>query len=184
MKSLLLDRDGVIFPLVPPAMTRGPRNRTEIIWSKPLASYLKRFAVAGWDIIVVTNQPDLSRGLMTQQDYDIMTFEMKAVYSSISKVFTCPHILDESCVCRKPKTGMVDQYVRESKQRIELNNSWMIGDKWTDFQLASKLGLKFGLVLNPRSFCDAPLSIKSRLPSMQGRNVIQVLDSVAREEGI
>ena len=52
----------------------------------------------------------------------------------ILKVYFCPHTPDENCNCRKPKIGMIQQSLNDFN--IDLENSWLIGDKKSDIETA------------------------------------------------
>ena len=57
----------------------------------------------------------------------------------ILDTFYCPHSPESNCDCRKPKPGM---FIEAKKNHdIDLNNSWMIGDKETDIQAANSIGI-------------------------------------------
>jgi len=56
------------------------------------------------------------------------------------KVFICPHLPAEGCDCRKPRTGLLRQFVREGQ--VDLAASAVIGDRDTDLELARNLGTR------------------------------------------
>ena len=55
-------------------------------------------------------------------------------------VLVCPHGANENCACRKPKTGLVDEFIR--KNEVNLSHSFVFGDRETDVQLAHNIGCK------------------------------------------
>jgi len=55
-------------------------------------------------------------------------------------VFVCPHFKREDCACRKPKTGMVEEFVRANP--IDKAHSFMVGDRDTDLEFALGLGIE------------------------------------------
>jgi len=55
-------------------------------------------------------------------------------------VFVCPHSKTDGCACRKPRTGLVEHYVRD--RGVELGSSAVIGDRDTDLEFASNLGVR------------------------------------------
>jgi D-glycero-D-manno-heptose 1,7-bisphosphate phosphatase len=69
-----------------------------------------------------------------------MLNRLKKENIEIVKVEFCQHSPESRCSCRKPKTGMVDRIIME--YNIDLENSWMIGDKQSDIDLAhnAKIG--------------------------------------------
>ena len=96
-----------------------------------------------YKIIVITNQSGISRGLYTKNDYQIITKWMVSQFMknniSILDTFHCPHLPDSGCNCRKPKPGMLLN--AKNKYDIDMNQSWMIGDKETDITAAISSGI-------------------------------------------
>lgn len=96
-----------------------------------------------YKIIVITNQSGISRGLYTNNDYQIITKWMVSQFMknniSILDTFHCPHLPDSGCNCRKPKPGMLLE--AKKKYNINMLESWMIGDKETDITAAISSGI-------------------------------------------
>ena len=92
----------------------------------------------GYEIIVITNQSGIGRGYYTQEDFLNLTNWMIKEFNKnkieILKVYFCPHSPSEDCECRKPKIGMITQSLNDFD--IDLQNSWLIGDKTSDIQTA------------------------------------------------
>lgn len=64
----------------------------------------------------------------------------------ILKVYHCPHSPDENCDCRKPLPGMINQAISDFD--IDLNKSWLIGDKISDIQTAINAKIKNNILIN------------------------------------
>jgi imidazoleglycerol-phosphate dehydratase/histidinol-phosphatase len=64
-------------------------------------------------------------------------------------VFICPHNANDHCVCRKPKTGLIDEFLRTKE--VDLLRSFVIGDRETDVQLAHNIGCKAVLLTSDES---------------------------------
>ena len=101
------------------------------------------FLSLGYEIIVVTNQSGIGRGLYKEDDFHILNewmlgkFQQKGV--RLLDVFFCPHEPDDNCYCRKPKPGLfIDA---KEKYDIDMNKSWMIGDKEADIEAANNAGI-------------------------------------------
>ena len=98
----------------------------------------KYFISLGYEIIVITNQSGIGRGYYTQEDFLNLTNWMIKEFNKnkieILKVYFCPHSPSEDCDCRKPKIGMITQSLNDFS--IDLQNSWLIGDKISDIQTA------------------------------------------------
>jgi D-glycero-D-manno-heptose 1,7-bisphosphate phosphatase len=139
LKTIFLDRDGVINKEV------NYLHKIEDFEFIPgVFDACLFFQNLDYQIIIVSNQSGIARGFFTENDYHILTkwmvnqFLMRGV--SILDTFFCPHGPEESCNCRKPKSGMFINAIK--KYDIELENSWMIGDKETDVEAANLAGIK------------------------------------------
>lgn len=74
-----------------------------------------------------------------------MIEEFKKNGINILKVYHCPHSLNENCNCRKPKAGMIDQAI--SDFNIDLEKSWLIGDKISDIETAHNGNIKNSILI-------------------------------------
>jgi len=108
------------------------------------------FKNLGFDIIVVTNQSGIGRGYYTKNDFDILNKYMKKEFLrnhiEILDVFYCPHKPENKCKCRKPETEMIEKAL--SLYDIDLEKSWMIGDKISDIQFAINSNIKNSILIN------------------------------------
>jgi D-glycero-D-manno-heptose 1,7-bisphosphate phosphatase len=92
----------------------------------------------GYKLIIVTNQSGIGRGYYTHNDFNTLTswmleqFKLNSI--KIDAVYYCPHTPKDNCNCRKPQIGMIKQAMKLFD--IDLNNSWLIGDKNSDIQMA------------------------------------------------
>lgn len=98
----------------------------------------------GYEFIIVTNQSGIARGYYNKDDFYRLTSWMLKEFEKngikIKDVFFCPHLPNDNCNCRKPKTGMIEQ--ASTKYSIDFEKSWMIGDKVSDMQLAINANIK------------------------------------------
>ena len=111
----------------------------------------------GYLNIVISNQPDIARGLMNINDLDKMT-SLLLRQLLIDDVFYCVHDDSDQCNCRKPASGLF--FDAAEKWGIDLHSSYMIGDTLKDIQAASKANVK-SILLN-RAYnldCDHPIRI-------------------------
>jgi len=132
-KALFLDRDGII------NIDHGYVSKIEDFhFSSGIFELLHLFVNQGYLLFIVTNQSGIGRGYYTQDDFDTLTQWMLDTFKKnnihIQKVLYCPHAPDETCLCRKPKTGMIDDILKHYS--INLEQSWLIGDKQSDIHLA------------------------------------------------
>ncbi len=98
----------------------------------------------GFLIFIITNQSGIGRGYYKEEDFFKLNRWMLDEFSKkqikISQVEYCKHGPNEDCKCRKPKTGMIDNILKNFE--IDLLNSWLIGDKNSDIQCARNSGIK------------------------------------------
>ena len=106
---------------------------------------VKMLRDAGFHIIVVTNQSGIGRGIYTEDDMHAIHEDLqRQLNSSIDSFHFCPHLPDDGCKCRKPNLGMIEA-AREMFE-IEMDGSWMIGDKDLDIETGFNAGIGTALV--------------------------------------
>ena len=93
--------------------------------------------------LVVTNQPDVSRGKVNKNRVvEINNFLKKEV--RLDDVFVCYHDDRDNCNCRKPKPGMIISLAK--KWGINLEDSFLIGDNWKDMESGKAAGCRTILI--------------------------------------
>ncbi|RMD87679.1 MAG: HAD family hydrolase [Calditrichaeota bacterium] len=145
-KAVFLDRDGTIIEEM------GYINHFSRIRILPgVVEAIQLFKEADYKIVVITNQAGVARGYFTEQRLKEMHAYMLELFkerkAEIDRLYYCPHHPEgkvkayaKTCSCRKPNTGMIDQAV--SDLNIDLQQSYIIGDRETDIQLAVRLKMK------------------------------------------
>src|SRR5579862_2563619 len=102
-RTVFLDRDGVINKVVfRDGRPTSPRNLAEFEIEDGVEESLNRLRDAGFKLFVVSNQPDIARGLMPQETLRVMTEKILSTLP-VDEVKVCPHDDRECCRCRKPK---------------------------------------------------------------------------------
>ena len=140
-KIIYLDRDGVINEDFGYVSKIEDFNFVDGVFKA-----CKEFLTLGYEIIVVTNQSGIGRNYYSEDEFLELTKYMKNEFKKedidILNVYYCPHNPDEDCSCRKPKAGMILQSLNDFN--IDLQNSWLIGDKVSDVETAinAKIGNK------------------------------------------
>tara|TARA_Y100000741_G_scaffold330727_1_gene285512 strand:+ start:670 stop:1197 length:528 start_codon:yes stop_codon:yes gene_type:complete len=138
IKTIFLDRDGVINKEV-----SYLHKIKDFEFIKGVFEACKYFLDLNYSIIIISNQSGIGRGLYSEEDYQkinqwmLNEFSLKNI--SILDTFHCPHEPKSNCSCRKPKPGMF--FKAQKKYRIDMNQSWMIGDKETDIESANLAGI-------------------------------------------
>ncbi len=149
-KAIFLDRDGVINKNFNDMKTP---EQFEIISGVPQA--IKKINDAGYLAIIVTNQPTISKGIISFEDinkiHDKMNKELAEQGAHIDAIYICPHHPDSgfegeikhlkfNCDCRKPKPGLLLNAIAENN--IDIQQSWMIGDSNSDIVAGKNAGVK------------------------------------------
>jgi D-glycero-D-manno-heptose 1,7-bisphosphate phosphatase len=151
-RAVFIDRDGTISEEV------GYINHTSRFRLFPYsAAALKQLHENGYLAIVITNQAGVARGYfseaMVQNIHKRMIDELATSGARLDAIYYCahhptvgdaPYRLD--CDCRKPKPGLLLRAARDLE--IDLANSWMVGDRHSDVELAANAGVKSALVLS------------------------------------
>ena len=138
--GVFLDRDGVINKIIlRERRPYSPRNLNQLIILDGVSDAVKLLQNLGHKIVVITNQPEISRGLITE-DLIIEMHNKISKETGIKSFYFCRHDDFHDCECRKPKTGMLLRAAMELD--LDLNQSYLIGDRWKDIQAGQKVGCK------------------------------------------
>lgn len=136
--AVYLDRDGVINSvIIHDGKVFSPRSRDEFRIIEGTAQAVQALQEAGFKVMVVTNQPDIARGLLSKADLDWMTDRVLSEIH-VDELFVCPHDDHDGCTCRKPQPGMLLQGAE--KWDVDLARSFMIGDSWKDMAAGHQAG--------------------------------------------
>lgn len=136
--AVFLDRDGVINQaLIRRGRPYSPRRRAEVIILDGVKESVSSLFSHNFEIVVVTNQPDVSRGIISESDLEEI-HKFVAQETGIKHFYTCVHEDRSCCDCRKPKTGMLKRAAEDLS--IDLKNSFLVGDRWRDIQAGQEIG--------------------------------------------
>ena len=138
-KAIFLDRDGVI------NIEKEYLYKIEDFeFISGVIEAMKYFQDKGYLLFIITNQSGIGRNYYTKDDFNTLTSWMQEVLKkqniNISQVEFCPHTPTDNCTCRKPLTGMIDNILENFD--IDLENSWLIGDKSSDILCANNANIK------------------------------------------
>lgn len=146
MRAVFLDRDGVLNRDTPGFITSA--EMLEALPGAPDA--VARLCRAGFTVAVVTNQSGVGRGIMTESDlasvHARLTSEIERAGGAFAAIYHCPHAPWELCECRKPLPGML--FRARDELGINLNRSYLVGDKPTDIECGAVAGCRTILVLS------------------------------------
>ena len=138
IKTIFLDRDGVINKEI-----NYLHKIDDFKFIDGVFETCQYLISLDYQIIVITNQSGISRGYYTEKNFQIITEWMIAEFQKndiiILDIFHCPHLPNSNCNCRKPKPGMLLD--AKYKHNIDMQNSWLIGDKEIDIIAANSSGI-------------------------------------------
>jgi D-glycero-D-manno-heptose 1,7-bisphosphate phosphatase len=139
--TLFLDRDGVINKKLE---GKYVRNFSEFEFMPGALDSISKLSNLFNRILIVTNQQGIAKGIMSEADLNILHTQMQEriekLGGKINKIYYCPHLQDMHCICRKPKSGMIEQAIIDFPE-ISIKNSYLIGDSDSDIKAGKKMNL-------------------------------------------
>src|SRR5277367_2460711 len=139
-RLLFLDRDG---PLNEETPDEQIDSLEKVRLMPGLVPALLELKGAGFAFVMVTNQDGLGTASFPRDRFDkAHRFILELLGSQgieFEAVCICPHFKHEDCACRKPRIGMLQEYL--AAQTIDKTRSYMIGDRDTDMEFAVNLGV-------------------------------------------
>jgi len=146
-RILFIDRDGTLI-IEPPDEQIDSLEKLQLV--DGVIPALLKLAAAGYEFVIVSNQDGLGTDSFPTADYEIAQQKMLDLFASqgvrFSAVHVDPHFEHQAAPTRKPGIGMVLDYLKSGE--LDLQDSWVIGDRETDLQLAANMGIG-GLRLGP-----------------------------------
>lgn len=139
-RAVFLDRDGVLIrTLVRDGKPVAVSTLAEVEILEGVAQACGRLKQAGYLLVVVTNQPDVSRGLIARETVDSIN-QLLGECLPVDELRTCYHDDRDDCECRKPRPGML--HAAAAKWHIDLAASFMVGDRWRDIEAGRRAGCR------------------------------------------
>jgi len=152
-KAVFLDRDGVINK----KRNDYVKSINELEIFPHIGDSIWKLKKLGFLVIVITNQSVINRGIITSQELEeihtVIQKYLEKKHCNIDKFYFCPHMPDEKCNCRKPKSGLILKAIEDFA--INISDSWMVGDCMTDVQAGKNAGCKTILLKENFSLAQA-----------------------------
>jgi D-glycero-D-manno-heptose 1,7-bisphosphate phosphatase len=183
-RAVFIDRDGTISEEV------GYINHLSRFNLFPFAAEaIKKLNQNGWLAIVTTNQAGVARGYFTEDMIEAvhqrMVEGLARAGAKLDSIYYCAHhpTLGEGpyrldCDCRKPKPGLISRAAEDFQ--IDLSKSWMVGDRYSDIELARNAGVNSAFVLTGygRGEWEHQRGSWSHQPDFVGENLLEVVDYI------
>jgi D-glycero-D-manno-heptose 1,7-bisphosphate phosphatase len=142
--AVFLDRDGVLNRVVlRDGRPASPRSLEELALEPHAAPASSALRAAGFLVFVVTNQPDLARGLLTPAVHEAIVERVRDAVAP-DELVVCPHDDHDACACRKPRPGMLVRLAE--RWGVDLASSYMVGDSWKDMEAGRAAGCRVILI--------------------------------------
>lgn len=146
-KILFIDRDGT---LVEEPFDCQVDSLEKIKLVQGVIPVLLALQKANFKFIMVTNQNGIGTPFFPEEKFLLCHRFILDLFSSqgivFDSIFICPHLPEDQCNCRKPKTGLLDEWLRLNP--LDKESAWVIGDRETDKLLADNLGIAYLPVSN------------------------------------
>ncbi|MCX5906621.1 MAG: D-glycero-beta-D-manno-heptose 1,7-bisphosphate 7-phosphatase [Deltaproteobacteria bacterium] len=149
-RAVFLDRDGTVCEEV------GYLSSVEQLRLIPRAGKaIRKLNQLGYRIVIITNQSGVARGLFSesrlQEIHDELKRQLTEEGARIDGIYYCPHHPTDGaapyltdCQCRKPHPGLLLQAAADLK--IDLKDSYMVGDHFSDVACGQSVGATSVLV--------------------------------------
>lgn len=142
--AVFLDRDGVINKaVIRDGKPYPPATLEEVVFPEGTLEAIQSLKISGYVVIVVTNQPDVAKGVQSKEMVESIHQTIKERFK-VDDIKVCYHLDKDDCQCRKPKPGMILAAAQEYS--VDLTESYMIGDRWRDIEAGNSAGCKTILI--------------------------------------
>ena len=145
-KFVFLDRDGTLN--VRPPKACYVEKPEDFVWLEGAKEAVKKLNDNGYLVILISNQPGIARGNLTEKTleeiHEKMKSDLERIGAHIDAIYYCPHNWDDGCFCRKPKPGML--YMAQRDYSLNLTKGFLIGDDERDIEAGESARVKSILV--------------------------------------
>lgn len=140
-KILFVDRDGTI---IEEPSDQQIDSLEKLRFVDGVIPALLRLQGAGYSLVLVSNQDGRGTASFPEESFRKPHDAMNAILNSqgirFAAEFICPHFSKDNCGCRKPKTGLLTEFMETTN--VDLKRSYVIGDRATDLELAKNLNVE------------------------------------------
>jgi imidazoleglycerol-phosphate dehydratase / histidinol-phosphatase len=159
---LFIDRDGTLIA-EPPDQQIDSLQKLRLL--PGVIPALLKLHEAGYTFVMVSNQDGLGTASFPEptfrEPHDFLRELLSSQGIRFEAELICPHFAADGCSCRKPRTGLLDDYLRDNP--IDRSRSYVVGDRDTDLELARNLGIEGLRVRQSGAVSEAWPAIAARL---------------------
>ncbi|MHA1931388.1 MAG: D-glycero-alpha-D-manno-heptose-1,7-bisphosphate 7-phosphatase [Promethearchaeota archaeon] len=138
IKAILLDRDGVLIE------DKNYAYKIEDLELIPGVIDGLKLLQEKFIFFIITNQTGIGRGYYTEEDFHKFNNHLISLLEKenieVLKTYFCPHLREDNCDCRKPKTRFIEEIINEFD--VNIKESWMFGDHPSDIQFGINGGCR------------------------------------------
>lgn len=150
-KILFIDRDGTII-VEPPDYQIDSYEKLSLL--PAVIPSLLQLKDEGYEFVMVTNQDGLGTDSFPHDNFtgphNLLMNILASQGIHFESIKICPHKSTDNCDCRKPKLGLVMDYIRAGD--LDFERSYVIGDRLTDVELAKNMGVKYIHITDPSAW--------------------------------
>jgi imidazoleglycerol-phosphate dehydratase/histidinol-phosphatase len=152
-KVVFVDRDGTI-AVDPPDHNVDSLEKLEFV--PGIIQGLRLLSDSGFSLVMVSNQDGLGSAECSQELFNQIQKKILGLLKGegivFERILICPHFPADACSCRKPLAGAAGVYSKKNK--IDLENSFVLGDRETDVEFAANLGIRSVRLTSEKSKAD------------------------------
>ena len=189
-RAVFMDRDGTISEEV--GYVNHPSRYRVFPYT---AEAVRRLNEAGWLAVLVTNQAGVARGYFTEDVigavHTLLAQELERGGARLDAIYYCPHHPSVGeppyrfdCDCRKPRPGLIRRAAIDLD--IDVAASWMVGDRYSDTELARNAGARAALVLSGygRGEWEYQRAAWRHQPDLVAENLLEAVEKIVAESSI
>lgn len=168
--AVFLDRDGTV------CEESNYLSNAEDLSVFPFASEAIRLLKEnGFLAILITNQSGIGRNFFDEKTLEQIHEKLQSeLEENLDAIYFCPHVSEDACGCRKPKTQMIEQAAADFD--IDLSQSWMIGDKAIDAETGFNAGIKTALVFT--GYGQTEIEKLEKKPDLIAKNLLEAVKEI------
>lgn len=186
-RAVFIDRDGTLSEEV------GYINHPSRFRLFPYAAAaIKHLSERGWLAVLTTNQAGVARGYFSEEMissvHEAMTKELERQGARLDAIYYCAHHPSVGeppyrvdCDCRKPRPGLITRAAGDLD--INLNESWMVGDRYSDIELARNAGVRSAFVLSGygRGEWEHQRKTWTHKPDLVAENLLEAVELITSQ---